>query len=129
LPFARESFDSVMFTFLLRYVDDPAAVICEMARVLKPGGALASLEFGLPRQGALRAGWTAYAQCILPVVTLALGADWRRVGSFLGGNISEFCRTYPIGALEKMWTQAGIGEVRHAELTFGAAVVMWGRKH
>ena len=128
LPFADACFDAVVFTFLLRYVDDPPAVISEMARVLKPGGTLASLEFGLPQKALFRAGWMAYAQGVLPVVTCPLGAGWRQVGSFLGDNIREFSRRYPTGALEKVWVQSGIEEVRHTELTFGAAVVMSGRK-
>ncbi len=48
LPFADESFDALSFTYLLRYVDDPAATVGELARVLRPGGRIASLEFGVP---------------------------------------------------------------------------------
>jgi len=48
LPFADESFDHVTFTYLLRNVDDPAATIRELARVLRPGGRVATLEFGVP---------------------------------------------------------------------------------
>ena len=38
LPFPDASFDHLTFTYLLRYVDDPAAVMRELARVVKPGG-------------------------------------------------------------------------------------------
>ena len=48
LPFADGSFDHVSFTYLLRYVDDPPATLRELARVLRPGGRLATLEFGVP---------------------------------------------------------------------------------
>ena len=48
LPFADESFDALTFTYLLRYVDDPAATMRELARVVRPGGRVASLEFGVP---------------------------------------------------------------------------------
>ncbi len=48
LPFADATFDAVTFTYLLRYVDDPEATLGELARVLRPGGIMASLEFHLP---------------------------------------------------------------------------------
>ncbi|HYM66916.1 MAG TPA: class I SAM-dependent methyltransferase, partial [Patescibacteria group bacterium] len=48
LPFSGESFDAVSFTYLLRYVEDPAAAVAELARVLRPGGVMASLDFYVP---------------------------------------------------------------------------------
>ena len=44
LPFPEEAFDSVTFTYLLRYVDDPQATLAELARVVKPGGRAAALR-------------------------------------------------------------------------------------
>jgi len=54
LPFADGSFDALTFTYLLRYVDDPAAVLREMARVVKPGGRIGMVEFGVPSRPVLR---------------------------------------------------------------------------
>src|SRR6187397_2624713 len=48
LPFADSSFDHLTFTYLLRYVDDPGSTLVELARVVRPGGTVAMLEFGLP---------------------------------------------------------------------------------
>src|SRR5258708_28915641 len=48
LPFPPETFDAVSFTYLLRYVADPAATLAELARVLRPGGPLPSLAFPYP---------------------------------------------------------------------------------
>ncbi|HEY1674720.1 MAG TPA: class I SAM-dependent methyltransferase, partial [Streptosporangiaceae bacterium] len=45
LPFPDASFDALTFTYLLRYVEDPQATLAELARVVKPGGTVASLEF------------------------------------------------------------------------------------
>ena len=56
LPFPDATFDAVTFSYLLRYVDDPAATVAEMARCLRPGGTLASLEFYLPPKPWWRAG-------------------------------------------------------------------------
>jgi len=46
LPFDDAEFDALTFTYLLRYVDDPAATMRELARVVRPGGTVAMLEFG-----------------------------------------------------------------------------------
>ncbi len=56
LPFADATFDAVTFSYLLRYVDDPAATLAEMARCLRPGGTMASLEFAVPPQPAVARG-------------------------------------------------------------------------
>ena len=56
LPFPDASFDHLTFTYLLRYVDDPGATLAELARVVRPGGTIAMLEFGVPR-GVWRPLW------------------------------------------------------------------------
>src|SRR5213594_5116193 len=66
LPFPDESFDHVTFTYLLRYVDDPAATMRELARVVRPGGHIASVEFGLPT-GLSHVLWWLYTRIGLPV--------------------------------------------------------------
>jgi demethylmenaquinone methyltransferase / 2-methoxy-6-polyprenyl-1,4-benzoquinol methylase len=48
LPFPAASFDALTFTYLLRYVSDPAATLRELARVVRPGGTIAGLEFAVP---------------------------------------------------------------------------------
>src|SRR6185436_17769516 len=48
LPFPDASFDALTVTYLLRYVDDPAATIRELARVVRPGGTMSMLDFGVP---------------------------------------------------------------------------------
>src|ERR1700749_2118430 len=59
LPFADSHFDALSFTYLLRYVDDRAATMRELARVVRPGGRIGMLEFGVPPQPALRQAWRA----------------------------------------------------------------------
>jgi demethylmenaquinone methyltransferase/2-methoxy-6-polyprenyl-1,4-benzoquinol methylase len=124
LPFEDESFDALTFTYLLRYVDDPLATMRELARVVRPGGTLAMLEFGLPR-GLARPAWELYARVGLPVLGALVSPGWRRVGSFLGPSIREFHGRHDLPAL---WRAAGIEEVRVRRLSLGGGVVVWGRQ-
>jgi demethylmenaquinone methyltransferase/2-methoxy-6-polyprenyl-1,4-benzoquinol methylase len=128
LPFADGAFDALTFTYLVRYVDDPAATMRELARVVRPGGAIASLEFHVPQQPALRAGWYAYTRGVLPVLGSFVSPQWRHTGSFLGPSISRLEERAPLPEQVRWWQEAGIRHVRSRELTLGAAVVMWGVK-
>jgi demethylmenaquinone methyltransferase / 2-methoxy-6-polyprenyl-1,4-benzoquinol methylase len=129
LPFASDSFDAVGFTYLLRYVHDPAATLAELARVLRPGGTLASLDFFVPPNTVWHAAWWLYTRSILPPAGLALGgSEWWKVGSFLGPNITGFYRTWPQARIAEAWAAAGIVDVEHLVMSVGGGLVMWGRK-
>ena len=129
LPFADASFDAVGFTDLLRYVPDPAAAIGELARVLRPGGVLANLEFLVPRSRFWRAWWWLYTRVVLPVAGLLTGGPgWFRVGAFLGPSISGHYRRYPLSWTVTAWEAAGLTGVRVRRMSLGGGLVMWGRK-
>ena len=129
LPFPDASFDAVSFTYLLRYVQDPAATLKELARVLRPGGVLASLDFYVPQVAAWRAAWWFYTRAVLAPAGLALGGpEWWRVGTFLGPNISSFYKTWPLSRIVEAWAAAGIAGVDFKVMSVGGGVVMWGRK-
>ena len=72
-------FDALTFTYLLRYVDDPAATMRELARVVRPGGTIAMLEFGVPR-GVWRPLWELYVRVGLPAAGALVSPAWREVG-------------------------------------------------
>src|SRR5581483_3941153 len=64
LPLPDASVDALTFTYLLRYVRDPQATLAELARVLKPGGTMASLEFCVPSgRCGIRPGWRTRGWC------------------------------------------------------------------
>src|SRR5919204_2611290 len=67
LPFGEGTFDALTFTYLLRYVDDPAATLAELGRVVKPGGTVASLEFNVP-QPPWEPLWWLYTRGVMPVI-------------------------------------------------------------
>jgi demethylmenaquinone methyltransferase/2-methoxy-6-polyprenyl-1,4-benzoquinol methylase len=128
LPFPDETFDAVVFTYLLRYVQDPDATIRELSRVLKPGGQLLSLEFGMPEALWMRALWELHNRVIMPVMTLTVSGSWHRMGCFLGPSISGFCRRCPVDHLAAIWRENAIPLVETRRLLQGVAIVMWGTK-
>jgi demethylmenaquinone methyltransferase/2-methoxy-6-polyprenyl-1,4-benzoquinol methylase len=124
LPFPASSFDAVTFTFLLRYVSDPAQPVREIARVLRPGGRVAMLEFGIPAFPITRALWSLYAFALLPFLARLASPEWARVGAFLGGSIAGFYRQYPLSRLIADWERAGFTDVTCRPLSFGGAIVV-----
>ena len=128
LPFSDASFDALTFTYLLRYVDDPGATLRELARVVRPGGTVAGLEFGVPSNGLVRALWHAYVGVGLPLFGRLIARGWAEVGDFLGPSINECWRRYPIQRLLGLWQDAGIEDVQHRRLSLGGGIVVWGRR-
>jgi demethylmenaquinone methyltransferase/2-methoxy-6-polyprenyl-1,4-benzoquinol methylase len=127
LPFDDGAFDALTFTYLLRYVDDPEATLRELSRVVRPGGTIAGLEFGVP-EGVWRAAWELYVRVGLPAAGAAIGGGWREVGSFLGPSIRGFYARRPLPRLLTAWSDAGIADVRARRLSLGGGIVTWGRK-
>ena len=123
LPYPDGEFDHVTFTYLLRYVDEPAAVLRELARVLKPGGRIASLEFGVPGNPLLRGLWGVYTGVGLPAIGRVFSREWRDVGRFLGPSIEDLYRRFPLDAQRGMWERAGLRDVSVRRMSFGAGVV------
>jgi demethylmenaquinone methyltransferase/2-methoxy-6-polyprenyl-1,4-benzoquinol methylase len=129
LPFPDGAFDAVTFTYLLRYVDDPAATLVELARVLRPGGVMASLEFAVPPNPFWAFWWRLYTGLVLPVAGGALaGRGWYRVGRFLGPSISGHYRRYPLDWTVEAWRAAGLDDVGTRLMSLGGGLIMWGRK-
>ena len=129
LPFPDRAFDALTFTYLLRYVDDPQATLRELARVVKPGGAVASLEFYLPPSRFWRMWWWLYTRLLLPAGGwLTGGREWFRVGRFLGPNISGHYAKYPLSWTEDAWRQAGFENVGARVTSLGGGLVMWGTR-
>jgi demethylmenaquinone methyltransferase/2-methoxy-6-polyprenyl-1,4-benzoquinol methylase len=128
LPFEDACFDGLTFTYLLRYVDDPAATMRELARVVRPGGRVAMLEFSVPSRALPRAAWEGYVRLGLPLAGRAVSPGWADVGDFLGPSIREFGRRWPPERLRGLWEGAGIDDVRARLLSLGGGIVLWGTR-
>jgi demethylmenaquinone methyltransferase/2-methoxy-6-polyprenyl-1,4-benzoquinol methylase len=124
LPFADAELDALTFTYLLRYVDDRAATMRELARVVRPGGRIGMVEFGVPAAPPPRALWRAYTRLALPLLGRLVSPAWLEVGRFLGPSVEGLYAEEP--DLARLWSAAGIRDVRELRLSFGAGLVIWG---
>jgi demethylmenaquinone methyltransferase / 2-methoxy-6-polyprenyl-1,4-benzoquinol methylase len=129
LPFDDAAFDALTFTYLFRYVVDPEATLRELARVVKPGARVASLEFMLPPSRFWRFWWFLYTRLLLPAGGLLTGGrEWYEVGRFLGPSISGHYRRYPLAWTVEAWRRAGFTDVGARVMSLGGGLVMWGTR-
>jgi demethylmenaquinone methyltransferase / 2-methoxy-6-polyprenyl-1,4-benzoquinol methylase len=128
LPFEEGEFDHLTFTYLLRYVEDPGATLRELARVVKPGGRIASVEFMLPPSPIARFPWHIYTRAAMPVIGRLISRDWYVVGRFLGPSITDLYRRLPLDRQLELWRAAGIEDARARVMSFGGGVVIAGTR-
>lgn len=128
LSFADAEFDHLTFTYLFRYLDDPASTMRELARVVRPGGRVASLEFGVPRRLLWRSLWRLYTRIGLPAAGRLVSRDWYEVGRFLGPSIEDLYRRLPLERIVAIWEEAGIGGVAVRQMSLGGGVVISGER-
>src|SRR5450759_2534553 len=95
----------------------------ELARVVKPGGRVAMVEFGVP-SGIWRPLWWLYTRIGLPLGGRVVAAKWFAVGAFLGPSIERFYALHSPAAVERYWQEAGLGDVRTLRMSLGGGVVM-----
>jgi demethylmenaquinone methyltransferase/2-methoxy-6-polyprenyl-1,4-benzoquinol methylase len=128
LPFPDASFDGLTVTYLLRYVEDPASTLRELARVLRAGRTIASLEFAVPPSPVARPLWEFYVRAGLPLLGRLISPGWAEVGRFLGPSIRGFWRRNPLERQLLLWREAGIEDVHYRRLSLGGGIVIWGRR-
>jgi demethylmenaquinone methyltransferase / 2-methoxy-6-polyprenyl-1,4-benzoquinol methylase len=123
LPFAERTFDAVVSAFVLRNLPDIRQGLTEMKRVLKPGGVLGVLDFGVPRAPILGGLYLFYFTRILPFLgRIISGVD----GAYR--YLPDSVRTFPPAEeLETILSGVGFSGVQFRLLTFGVAVLLLAR--
>jgi len=128
LPFPDGELAALTSGYLLRYVEDPGATIRELVRVVRPGGTVAALDFGVPPNPVARAAWRAYVGVGLPLLGGLVSAGWREVGRVLRDSIPSFYARYPLERQLEDWRGAGVHDVQARRLSLGGGVIVWGRR-
>lgn len=119
LPFDDGEFDAVTVSFGVRNFSDIEGSLCEIRRVLKPGGALFVLEFSTPRNRLWGAIYRFYFHKILPRIGALLSRD-NRAYTYLPSSVDEF----PTPArFVQMLTAAGFAPALARPLTGGVAYI------
>ncbi len=122
LPYPDDHFDIASIAFGIRNVDVPATALAEMARVVKPGGRVAVLEFGQP-VGLFGAFYRWYSKHIIP-----------RIGGWITGHpeayayLPETAAAFPCRTefTDLMMSTDRFTEARYIELTGGIAFLYIG---
>jgi demethylmenaquinone methyltransferase/2-methoxy-6-polyprenyl-1,4-benzoquinol methylase len=115
LPVTSSSVDAVTIAFGIRNVLDPGAACAEIARVLKPGGRLAVLEFSLPTMPIVRPVYAWYFRNVLPRIGRLLSRH-DDAYTYLPASVGAFLSP---GEFATMVGQAGLAKVTAVPLTFG----------
>ena len=124
IPFADNTFDAVTAAFGVRNFENLEKGLCEMLRVMKPGGKAVVLEFSVPGNRFFRALYYFYFLRILPFVGRLVSND-KGAYSYLPDSVCSF----PSGKeFKKIAENCGFSNVKVRPLTFGIVCIYTGVK-
>ena len=124
IPLADSSVDAVTIAFGIRNVENVAAACAEMARVVRPGGRLAILEFAVPTMPGWRSVYGWYLSQVLPRIGRAVSRH-DRAYAYLPASIDAFATP---DELVKILRQSGFFMVSTVRLTLGSVCLYAARK-
>ncbi|MBN1361892.1 MAG: bifunctional demethylmenaquinone methyltransferase/2-methoxy-6-polyprenyl-1,4-benzoquinol methylase UbiE [Sedimentisphaerales bacterium] len=118
------SFDAATMAFGIRNTPDAAQTLEEMCRLLKPGGTAVVLEFSLPGNRLVCAGYLAYLRFVVPLAGGLISGN-REAYRYLNRSIEAF---HQPAAFCHLMEQAGFAHVQVVPLTWGVASIYSGSK-
>ncbi len=119
LPFPDASFDGATVGFGARNLSDLRAGLTELRRVLKRGRRLVVLDFTIPPNPLVRAGYLFYFHNVLPIVgRLVSGHPWAY--TYLPRSVKDFPGPSELGSL---FEKLGFGDVGWDLLSGGIAAI------
>ena len=125
LPLPDACCDVVSIAFGIRNVAKPEKAMAEFYRILKPGGRLIVLEFSLPKNPLLLAGYNVYFKHIMPRTATLIAGDKSGAYKYLPKSVNTFIDRE---GMQSMMADAGFEDLKHKALTFGIAVCYRGIK-
>ena len=124
LPFADASFDAVFIGYGLRHFPNLRGAVEEIRRVTRPGGFLVSLDFFLPSNALLRAGYLAYLY--------AQGTFWGfvlhrrpRTYTYIPDSLRSFVS---VAEFTRLLRGVGYGEIHQESYILGGIGLHWAAK-
>ncbi len=126
LPLPDACCDVVSIAFGIRNVADPAKAMREFVRVLRPGGRVIVLEFSLPKNPVLLAGYNFYFKKIMPRTATLIAGDKSGAYKYLPKSVNTFIDRQ---GMTQMMADAGLTDITLKPMTFGIAVCYRGVKH
>ncbi len=124
LPFNDQQFDAVTVAWGLRNVPELEVALCEMIRVLKPGGKLVSLDMSKPSAPIYKQAYWLYFEKIVPVMG-ELGAGKANAYRYFYESAKEFPDA---PKLTRIFAQNGLTEASFTNLMGGTLAIVEGRK-
>ncbi|MCJ8332155.1 MAG: bifunctional demethylmenaquinone methyltransferase/2-methoxy-6-polyprenyl-1,4-benzoquinol methylase UbiE [Lentisphaeria bacterium] len=125
IPIASNSVDAVSISFGIRNVINVEDALAEMQRIVKPGGSVLILEFGIPKSSIIKFGYLLYFRKILPFIGSIISGDKKAYG-----YLNQTVESFPYGTdFKDLMTKAGFSTVEADSLSFGIAYIYHGQKN
>lgn len=124
IPFRSDTFDGAVIVYSIRNIPDLPAAFAELFRILRPGGLLAILDFGVPEGSFLKWLYLLYFQRIMPFIGSWVARDKSSYHYFVSSVLSFPKRD----TFLEFMRQAGFRKCRYEEYTGGAALCYLGEK-
>ena len=123
-PFPSDTFDCATIGFGLRNMDDPAACLRELLRVLRPAGRLVVLELSRPSRQPHLLLYRGVFKTLFPLVGRLLSGD-RHAYRYLPSSVDGFVSP---GELARLMAEAGFVDVTYERLHLDTITIHVGAK-